>query len=599
MQRNGVPFGGVSVILLGDPLQLKPVSYINSKASLVITGQTYLIQVIGHFTWMAPTVEEHEIRHNITGLYWQTKKNSHCRHELDPLWPKFSSIILEENHRQGDDKSYGDMLNRIRVEEHTEEDIFALEGRVFPRSSKDVQECNFFIAPKRVNVHKWNTEQLNKNKAEAFQIQAIHLDAMRKNFTPFVDEKDGVVGNTGFMDILTLKLKCPVMVTTNINTSDGITNGSIGTLFDVVRNHKREIQYLVVDLANPTKGRSNTASYPGITKGVAGRIVLEKVKWEYPLKKRGGKGGSSATVIQFPVRLAYAVTCHKMQGQTISQPAKVALDLINLLPDKSALAYVSLSRAKELKQIHIVNAFKDTSIRCSADAKAELRRLEKISINSNPSPYFKKDEMSIKVATLNCRGLQAHINNINSDHFLADATLINLLETSLDQGQQRMPTLLPDFTPHFYNVGNGKGIASFVQKDCKNIVPSKESLRPTCQMVRLSSPQLDIISVYKSSNHSRRQLIRDIEELIDPGKATFVVGDFNIDNSKEDSLAGELEGMGFNSMISVATHVSGGHLDHAYFRDPAGLWQLTVERFSPYYSDHDLIAAVFKKKDIE
>ena len=70
-----MPFGGVSVILLGDPLQLKPVSYINSKASLVITGQTYLIQVIGHFTWMAPTVEEHEIRHNITGLYWQTKKN--------------------------------------------------------------------------------------------------------------------------------------------------------------------------------------------------------------------------------------------------------------------------------------------------------------------------------------------------------------------------------------------------------------------------------------------------------------------------------------------------------------------------------------------
>ena len=69
MQRNGVPFGGVSVILLGDALQLKPVSYINSKASLVITGQTYLIQVIGHFTWMAPTVEEHEIRHNITGLY--------------------------------------------------------------------------------------------------------------------------------------------------------------------------------------------------------------------------------------------------------------------------------------------------------------------------------------------------------------------------------------------------------------------------------------------------------------------------------------------------------------------------------------------------
>ena len=546
---------------------------------------------------MAPTVEEHEIRHNIARLNWQPKINCpHFRHELDPLWPKFSSIILEENHRQGDDKSYGDMLNRIRVDEQTEEDILALKSRVFPRSSREVQDCNFFIAPLRVKVHKWNVEQLNKLKGEAFQIKAIHLDAMRKNFTPFVDEKDGVVANTGFMDVLTLKLGCPVMVTTNINTSDGITNGSLGTLFDVVRNHKGEIQYLVVDLTNPTKGRSNTASYPGITKGVPGRIVLEKVKWDYPLKKKGGQGGSSATVIQFAARVAFAITLHKIQGQTVSQPATIALDLTKLLPDSSALAYVGLSRAKELKQIHIVDAFKESSIRANADAKDELRRLEKISINSNPSPYFKKDEMSIKIATLNCRGLQAHINDINSDHFLAEATVINLLETSLDQGQQSMPTLLPDYTSHFYNVGNGKGIASFVHRECKDIVPSRESLRPTCQMVRLSSPQLDIISVYKSSNHSRRQMMRDLEELIDPGKAIFITGDFNIDNSKEGNLAEELEGMGFKSMVNVATHVSGSHLDHAYFRDPVGLWQLTVERFSPYYTDHDLICGVLKKK---
>ena len=235
---------------------------------------------MGNFAWMGPRVEEHSIRH-----------------ELDPLWPKFSSIILEENHRQGDDKSYGDMLNRIRVEEHTEEDILLLKSRVFPIKSKEVQESQFYIAPLRVNVHKWNTEKLNKNKSEAFQTRAVHLDAMRKNFTPYVDEKDGVVGNTGFMDILTLKLKCPVMITANINTSDGITNGSIGTLFDVVRNHKGEIQYLVVDLANPTKGRSNTASYPGITKGVAGRIVLERMKWDYPLKKKGRKGLRKYTVL--------------------------------------------------------------------------------------------------------------------------------------------------------------------------------------------------------------------------------------------------------------------------------------------------------------
>ena len=171
----------------------------------------------------------------------------------------------------------------------------------------------------------------------------------------------------------------------------------------------------------------------------------------------------------------------------------------------------------------------------------------------------------------------------------------------MEPGQQTMPTLLPNFTSHFYcNVGHGKGIASFVRAECEEIVPSGQSIRPTCQMMRLSSPGLDIISVYKSSNHSRRQLIRDLETLINPsGKAIFITGDFNIDNSKEDNLAGELEDMGFKSMVNEATHVSGSHLDHAYFLDPAGLWQLTVERFSPYYSDHDLIIAVFKKKNTE
>ena len=79
------------------------------------TSQITWFQVMGNFAWMGPRVEEHSIRH-----------------ELDPLWPKFSSIILEENHRQGDDKSYGDMLNRIRVEEHTPGNIKVFCDGLFP-----------------------------------------------------------------------------------------------------------------------------------------------------------------------------------------------------------------------------------------------------------------------------------------------------------------------------------------------------------------------------------------------------------------------------------------------------------------------------------
>ena len=104
------------------------------------------------------------------------------------------------------------------------------------------------------------------------------------------------------------------MVNNNIDTSDGITNGTLGMLVQV-KNSKNEIHSLVIDLGNPSKGRSNTARHEHITKGKPGRIVLEKVRWDYLDKKQkgGGKGGATATVIQFPVRLAWAITLHKIQ----------------------------------------------------------------------------------------------------------------------------------------------------------------------------------------------------------------------------------------------------------------------------------------------
>ena len=105
------------------------------------------------------------------------------------------------------------------------------------------------------------------------------------------------------------------MVNNNIDTSDGVTNGTLGMLVNVKKNSKNEIHSLVIDLGNPSKGRSNTARHEYITKGKPGRIVLEKVRWDYLDKKQkgGGKGGATATVIQFPVRLAWAITLHKIQ----------------------------------------------------------------------------------------------------------------------------------------------------------------------------------------------------------------------------------------------------------------------------------------------
>ena len=77
------PFGGVSMILLGDPLQLRPVR--------------------GSYPWEEP-------------------KNEKYRrvHQIEPIWDKFLPVILRTNHRQGSDREFSDIVKLGSLLSHTE-----------------------------------------------------------------------------------------------------------------------------------------------------------------------------------------------------------------------------------------------------------------------------------------------------------------------------------------------------------------------------------------------------------------------------------------------------------------------------------------------
>ena len=137
-ERVGVPFGGVAILAFGDILQLRP--------------------VLGAFAFEKPKNNEF-----------------HATFKLQNRWEMFKVINLEVNHRQGEDRSYAETLNRIRVGKMNEEDIAKLTTTVRQKNHKDLKDVNLFIVPTRKTCAKYN-----KNYLDALDEKEIRIKENRE-----------------------------------------------------------------------------------------------------------------------------------------------------------------------------------------------------------------------------------------------------------------------------------------------------------------------------------------------------------------------------------------------------------------------------------
>ena len=293
----------------------------------------------------------------------------------------------------------------------------------------DLKDSGLFIVPTRVGSAKYNSKYLNSLEGEEYQLKARHYHPTQKKFTPFIDSKDGTIGTTSFQDILRLKIGAKIIIIHNIDTSDGLTNGQLGVLMAMIKSKDGEVDKLIIRLQKQSAGTQNRRRFAGYAAIYPGSIVIERTSYNHSLRKRGGAVASTATLVQFPVRLAHAITAHKIQGQTIPKPMKVAFDTESIFEE--AQGYVMLSRVQELNQVYLVKKFNPQKLYPSQKALAEVGRMNKVSLNENPGAWVKPDENAIKIVSLNCAGLRAHFEDIKSDERLKKADIMHLLETSL------------------------------------------------------------------------------------------------------------------------------------------------------------------------
>jgi ATP-dependent DNA helicase PIF1 len=298
------PFGGIQIVFTGDFYQLPPVGNVGEPGSTEFCFESIL--------WRETFLEDNHIE--LLTMFRQK----------DPI---FQSILL--NIRKGTINAEQMVIlqNHVNREYKPEEHNGVIPTKLFPTIARvdnynrmmfdQIQEISYDYA---VQIKTNCTTFLDSGRVIARE------DIERcKKITKTVQEREieYLKNNTPCMDILSLKKGAVVMSTVNLDIENGICNGSTGIIID--------FQTRIGSIPNPIVKFAN-----GIQK------TMEIQYWqseEYP----------SIAVGNFPLRLAWAMTIHKIQGATLTM---AEMDIGNSIFEKGQ-TYVALSRVQSLDGLYL------------------------------------------------------------------------------------------------------------------------------------------------------------------------------------------------------------------------------------------------------
>jgi ATP-dependent DNA helicase PIF1 len=287
-------FGGVQMVLIGDMYQLPPI--IEKDLSEVYS------------------------KYYKTPYFFSADVFSHMKLPL---------INLERIHRQND-PVFIDILNNIRERKNLRTTLEKLNKNITTSLFNDLSDGETVVlTTTNDKVREINSFFLNKLDSEEYQFRAsITGDFDVKSYP--TEER------------LMLKEGAKIMFIKN-DPDKYYVNGDIGKI----------TKLLPFSIEVKCKGSTF----------VVKKQKWEKIKYKYvPSEIEGQKGSVQKTIVgsfeQFPLRLAWAITVHKSQGQTYN---KVVIDM-HTGSFTSGQTYVALSRCKSLEGIKLQRPIKESDV---------------------------------------------------------------------------------------------------------------------------------------------------------------------------------------------------------------------------------------------
>ena len=255
------------------------------------------------------------------------------------------------------------------------------------------------------------------------------------------------------------------MITTNIDATDGLTNGAMGTVTNVViddRTGKMSTILVSFDSKQVVQEAMHTSVYKNTIQMLYQYI---KHKQHFPYTK---KHHIKQQEVKFPLTFAWAVTIHKCQGLTLPEI------VIDMTPAKGKFkpgqAYVAFSRVRTIDKLHIIN-YTGNQIHVSEHVEEAMKRLRKNTLPQMPSNLFQTVPGGLKLLHINIGNLKTKIADIKNDIILQNADIIALNETQLGHSDTLTPHMIgisqDRFIVHCDHNNRGGGVALIIKTNLK------------------------------------------------------------------------------------------------------------------------------------
>ncbi|XP_016118254.1 uncharacterized protein [Sinocyclocheilus grahami] len=546
------PFGNVSVIAVGDFFQLPPVK----------GKPLYVDDILGINLWST----------------------------------LFSVVELKKIVRQKDNM-FAELLNRIRIRTKLtpmlNSDIDLLKNC---ETGEDSTALHIFPTNRQVNEH--NVQQLSKTCPEYVEIDA--QDFIHNNKTGKLELKNGhhsKTYNTCLDETLLLGKGARVMLCKNVDVMDGLVNGVCGTVTHIVfpNNDNKFPQTVYVKFDDNQVGaqRRKCSAYTTA-------VELDSTGIKPEEERVNNKGGLRR---QFPLKLAWACTVHKVQGITVDK-AVVCLKRI-FAPGQ---AYVALSRVRSLSGL-IIQDFEEKAIYCKDSIKDAIQSMPRFSVKS--ISCHKVNIQAFSVFLMNVQNLGHHLADLvlHTEHLQPNCIAVTetwlpadiSLETihidgySFNSQPRSLSYSSSNPTLTELQAQQHGGVGMYTSNSLAYNVVQVPNFNLECLICNYATHNILIAVIYRPPSYPISLFKGNLGKLLDflePLSNTIaVIGDFNDNILRSSTICKFITDRGFVQHVKQTTTEKGTLIDHVYVKTT----HYNVESIvlPTYFSDHEGIFCSF------